>query len=66
MIVIIIMNQESLVNVCQHRTLNTSLPFVHTARRSYRLDDSVKSLDPLFEGKVIKSRYLEEGEVVTR
>ena len=42
MIVIIIMNQESLVNVCHQRTLNTSLPFVHTARRSYRLDDSVK------------------------
>ena len=59
------MNQESLVNVCQHRTLNTSLPCVHTARRSYRLDDSVKSPDPYAE-KVIKSRYLEEGEVVTR
>ncbi len=61
------MNQESLVNVCQQRTLNTSLPFVHTARRSYRLDDSVKSLDLVFlQGKAIKSRYLEEGEVVTR
>ena len=65
MIVIIIMNQESLVNVCHQRTLNTSLPFVHTARRSYRLDDSVK-LPELFLMKVIKSRYLEEGEVVTR
>ena len=59
------MNQESLVNVCQQRTLNTSLPFVHTARRSYRLDDSVKLLDS-HARKVIKSRYLEEGEVVTR
>ena len=57
------MNQESLVNACQQRALNTSLPFVHTARRSYRLDDSVKSPDC---EKVIKSRYLEEGEVVTR
>ena len=65
MIVIIIMNQESLVNVCHQRTLNTSLPFVHTARRSYRLDDSVK-LPEFYETKVIKSRYLEEGEVVTR
>ncbi len=45
MLVISIMNQESLVNVCQQRTLNTSLPFVHTARRFYRLDDSVKSLE---------------------
>ena len=58
------MNQESLVNACQQRALNTSLPFVHTARRSYRLDDSVKS--PEAKPKVIKSRYLEEGEVVTR
>ncbi len=63
MVVITIMNQESLVNACQQRALNTSLPFVHTARRSYRLDDPVKSLDC---GKVIKSCYLEEGEVVTR
>ena len=59
------MNQESLVNACQQRALNTSLPFVHTARRSYRLNDSVKSLDHFLNEKVIKSRYLEEGEVVT-
>lgn len=65
-IVIIIMNQESLVNACQQRALNTSLPFAHTARRSYRLNDSVKSLDHFLNEKVIKSRYLEEGEVVTR
>ena len=60
------MNQESLVNACQQRALNTSLRFVHTARRSYRLNDSVKSLDHFLNEKVIKSRYLEEGEVVTR
>ena len=60
------MNQESLVNACQQRALNTSLPYVHTARRSYRLNDSVKSLDHFLNEKVIKSRYLEEGEVVTR
>ena len=60
------MNQESLVNACQQRALNTSLPFVHSARRSYRLNDSVKSLDHFLNEKVIKSRYLEEGEVVTR
>jgi len=30
--------------------LNTSLPFVHTARRSYRLDDSVKSLESKDKG----------------
>ena len=60
------MNQESLVNACQQRALNTSQPFVHTAVRSKRLNDSVKSLDHFLNEKVIKSRYLEEGEVVTR
>ena len=60
------MNEEYLVNVIHQITLITSLPFVHTARRSYRLDDSVKSPDSLYVEKVIKSRYLEEGEVVTR
>ena len=59
------MNQESLVNVYQHCALNTSLPFVHTARRSYRLDGPVKLLDGLAR-KVIKPVDLEEGEVVTR
>lgn len=44
-IVIIIMNQESLVNACQQRALNTSLPFVHTARRTYRLNGPMNTLD---------------------
>ena len=66
MFVIIIMNEEFLVNASHQLALITSLPFVHTARRSYRLNDSVKSLDHFLNEKVIKSRYLEEGEVVTR
>ena len=38
-------NQEYLVSVCHQRALNTSLPFVHTARRSYRLDELVSGLE---------------------
>ena len=32
-----IFNEESLVCACHQRAQNASLPFVHTARRSYRL-----------------------------
>ena len=32
------MNEEFLVNASHQLALITSLPFVHTARRSYRLD----------------------------
>ena len=40
-----IFNEEFFVNARHQRALNTSLLFVHTARRTYRLDDPVKSLD---------------------
>jgi hypothetical protein len=53
--------------------LTTSLPFVHTARRSYRLGVLVKCSDwqlkvatPSTAEKFIKPSHLEEGEVVTR
>ena len=67
------MNEEFLVNASHQLALITSLPFVHTARRTYRLNGSVKSPDwstqalrrTCFE-KLIKPHYLEEGEVVTR
>ena len=36
------LNEEYLVSVSHHLTLNTSLPFVHTARRSYRLSVPVR------------------------
>ena len=42
---LLIFNEEFLVSVCHQRTLITSLPFVHTARRSYRLNDPVRPLD---------------------
>lgn len=41
----ILVNEEFLVSVVHHTTLITSLPFVHTARRSYRLDVLVKRPD---------------------
>ena len=37
--------EEFLVSVSHQLALITSLPFVHTARRSYRLNDPVKSSD---------------------
>ena len=69
----LIVNEEFLVNASHQLALITSLPFVHTARRTYRLNGSVKSPDwstqasrrTCFE-KLIKPHYLEEGEVVTR
>ena len=43
--VTVFMNEEFLVNASHQLALNTSLPFVHTARRSYRLNDPVKRTD---------------------
>ncbi len=39
---LLIFNEEFLVSVSHQLALITSLPFVHTARRSYRLDEPVK------------------------
>jgi hypothetical protein len=39
------MNEEFLVNASHQLALITSLPFVHTARRTYRLNDSVSLSD---------------------
>jgi hypothetical protein len=41
----LIFNEECLVSVSHQLALITSLPFVHTARRSYRLDDPVRFSD---------------------
>uniref|UniRef100_A0A0R3XD81 Uncharacterized protein n=1 Tax=Hydatigena taeniaeformis TaxID=6205 RepID=A0A0R3XD81_HYDTA len=38
-------NEEFLVSASHKLALFTSLPFVHTARRYYRLNGSVRSLD---------------------
>ena len=42
---LLIFNEEYLVGACHQRALITSLPFVHTARRSYRLNGPVSFLD---------------------
>ena len=39
------MNEEFLVSASQQLALITSLPFVHTARRYYRLNGLVSTLD---------------------
>ena len=42
---LLIFNEEFLVSVSHQLALTTSLPFVHTARRSYRLSDPVNNPD---------------------
>ena len=66
---LLIFNEEFLVSASHQLALITSLPFVHTARRSYRLSGSVNFLDCAgfsLCGKLIKPYHLEEGKVVTR
>jgi hypothetical protein len=46
----LVFNEEFLVSACHQLVLTTSLPFVHTARRSYRLNDPVKCSDRADEG----------------
>ena len=66
-------NEEFLVSVSHQLALITSLPFVHTARRYYRLNGLVRPPDPLFclvtnltAEKLVKLGHLEEVKVVTR
>ena len=70
---LLIFNEEFLVSASHQLVLITSLPFVHTARRSYRLSDPVNNSDwrlfwisELDAGKSSEPYHLEEGEVVTR
>ena len=42
---LLIFNEEFLVSASHQLALITSLPIVHTARRSYRLNDPVKFSD---------------------
>ena len=42
---LLVFNEEFLVNASHQLALITSLPFVHTARRSYRLDESMSRLE---------------------
>ena len=69
---LLIFNEEFLVSASHQLVLITSLPFVHTARRSYRLSDPVNTSEcRLYSfcsvcAKLNKPYHLEEGEVVTR
>ena len=57
----LIVNEEFLVNASHQLALITSLPFVHTARRYYRLNGLVSFLDcgtPL----ATSERYQEENQ----
>ena len=68
------MNEEFLVSASHQLALITSLPFVHTARRYYRLNGLVRSSDWNHRGltevtvteKLLKLDHLEEVKVVTR
>jgi hypothetical protein len=42
---LLVLNEEYLVSACHQHALITSLPFVHTARRYYRLNGLVRPLD---------------------
>src|SRR5271169_2572443 len=71
---LLLFNEEYLVSASHQLALITSLPFVHTARRYYRLNGLVRSLDRLWGAgdgtppseKLIKLGHLEEVKVVTR
>ena len=68
-----ILNEEFLVIADHQSAVITSLPFVHTARRTYRLNGPVRSRDcglvlslELDCENFSEPYHLEEGEVVTR
>ena len=68
---LLVFNEEFLVRAVYQTALITSLPFVHTARRYYRLNGLVRPLDwrlgeTLVSGKLVKLGHLEEVKVVTR
>ena len=70
---LLLFNEEFLVSASHQLALITSLPFVHTARRYYRLNGSVRLSDwprevatPPRAGKLFKLGHLEEVKVVTR
>ena len=70
---LLVFNEEFLVSASHQLALITSLPFVHTARRYYRLNGLVRPPDWLSSAarqkiteKLVKFGHLEEVKVVTR
>ena len=57
---LLIFNEEFLVSVSHQLALITSLPFVHTARRYYRLNGLVSSLDCC--NSLATSSHIREGD----
>ena len=49
---LLILNEECLVSASHQLALITSLPFVHTARRSYRLSNPVSISDRRLVGQL--------------
>ena len=47
---LLIFNEESLVCASHQLAQNASLSFVHTARRTYRLDDPARCLELFIKG----------------
>ena len=69
---LLILNEEFLVIAVHQTAMITSLPFVHTARRTYRLNGPVRTRDCGLAPSLGPDRenlsepyHLEEGEVVT-
>jgi hypothetical protein len=68
---LLVFNEEFLVSASHQLALITSLPFVHTARRYYRLNGLVRLWDSelaemLARENLTKLGHLEEVKVVTR
>ena len=71
---LLIVNEELLVTARHQLVLIMSLPFVHTARRSYQLNGLVRSSDWLYHSFIVvmdakkstKLDHLEEVKLVTK
>ena len=70
-----VLNEEFLVDARHQRASTTSLLFVHTARRYYRLNSQVSCMEVALVSRLVRVRvwkkcckpgYLEEVKVVTR
>ena len=59
---LLVFNEEFLVSASHQLALITSLPFVHTARRYYRLNGLVRSSDWSGGGRKIASRFREDDQ----
>jgi hypothetical protein len=69
---LLVLNEEFLVSALHQSALITSLPFVHTARRYYRLNGLVSRGESCLwprgsnGSNLLKLAHLEEVKVVTR